>query len=395
MVGGPARLPGFLPGAIGDETLPGRPHIEKARTPAGTGALASRHGMATRATRIVYEQAKGIAEKVSRGKCARDQNASVPTRGGVFRKLEWRWMNAMPLTMDMGARPEAMADVPGVCELPLTRALVQYRDVHEVDIPGGRIQDIGLALVLDGKYATAAEVIDLGSASVKTLDLSHELVVLDWVYEPTLDYVNGLLRERAEAPHPGADALAPYCFQMALRLLERIGFGPLTRSTILRIGFRDICRDLDLHEGTSVRIVMAPGRITRAHLDYDSAAVVFRTSSTEPDPAMEAHLREAFPASRLWQVTPTVGEELVSYEARLSMPITLAESRATLGAVRAGLADLLSRFEPERFKAVEQQLGTFGVSETLARLRLREPRQRATPISAGADVPVASNTTVH
>ena len=351
--------------------------------------------MATRATRIVYEQAKGIAEKVSRAKCAPDRNASVPTRGGVCRKLEWRWMNAMPLTMDMGARPEAMADVPGVCELPLTRALVQYRDVHEVDIPGGRIQDIGLALVLDGKYATAAEVIDLGSASVKTLDLSQELVVLDWVYEPTLDYVNGLLRERAEAPHPGADALAPYCFQMALRLLERIGFGPLTRSTILRIGFRDICRDLDLHEGTSVRIVMAPGRITRAHLDYDSAAVVFRTSSTEPDPAMEAHLREAFPASRLWQVTPTVGEELVSYEARLSMPITLAESRATLGAVRGGLADLLSRFEPERFKAVEQQLGTFGVRETLARLRLRDPRQRATPISAGADVPVASNTTVH
>ena len=37
-------------------------------------------------------------------------------------------MHASP-TAD--ARPEAMGDVPGVCELPLTRAIVQYRDVRE------------------------------------------------------------------------------------------------------------------------------------------------------------------------------------------------------------------------------------------------------------------------
>ena len=47
------------------------------------------------------------------------------------------------------ARPEAMGDVPGICELPLTRAIVQYRDVHEMDAPGGRIEDIGLALVVE------------------------------------------------------------------------------------------------------------------------------------------------------------------------------------------------------------------------------------------------------
>ena len=84
-------------------------------------------------------------------------------------------------SLDTDRRPEAMADVPGVCELPLTRAVVQYRDVHEIDMDGGRIQDIGLALVLEGRYASASEVVDLGSADVKLLDLSSELVVLDWV----------------------------------------------------------------------------------------------------------------------------------------------------------------------------------------------------------------------
>ena len=68
-------------------------------------------------------------------------------------------------TLDTDRRPEAMADVPGVCELLLTRAVVQYRDAHEVEEDGGRIQDIGLALVLEGRYASAAEAVDLGLAA--------------------------------------------------------------------------------------------------------------------------------------------------------------------------------------------------------------------------------------
>ena len=95
--------------------------------------------------------------------------------------------------LDTERRPEAMADVPGVCELPLTRAVVQYRDVHEIDSDGGRIQDIGLALVLEGRYASAAEAVDLGSAQVKMLDLSSQLVVLDWIYDPTLEHVRQAL----------------------------------------------------------------------------------------------------------------------------------------------------------------------------------------------------------
>jgi hypothetical protein len=288
-------------------------------------------------------------------------------------------------------RPEAMADVPGVCELPLTRAVVQYRDVHEVDLPGGRIQDIGLALVLEGRYAATAEVIDLGSTDVKVLDLSSELVVLDWAYEPTVDHVNELLRARAAAPDGGSLDLSRYCFDMALRVLGRVGFGPLTRASLLRIGFRDICRDLDLHEGTSVRIQVGPSRITRAVLDYDANALVFRTSAIEPDIALEAAILDAFPRNEICRTTTATEGPEISYHVRLPFPVSLAEARRELAGIRRGLARLLARYEPERFKAVEQQLGTFGERETLAQITVRDAGIRSVSLRAH----ISPQVTVH
>lgn len=288
-------------------------------------------------------------------------------------------------------RPEAMADVPGACELPLTRAVVQYRDVHEVDLPGGRIQDIGLALVLEGRYAASAEVIDLGSADVRVLDLSSELVVLDWVYEPTLEHVSKLLRARAGSQDSMSSELNRYCFDMALRVLGRIGFGPLTRASLLRIGFRDICRDLDLHEGTSVRIQMASSRITRAILDYDANALVFRTSDIEPDVALEAAILDAFPQNDVLRTTTATQGPEISYHVRLPVPVSLAEVRGELGNIRRGLARLLARYEPERFKALEQQVGTFGARETLACLSVRDSGIR----SVSLRVHPSSRVTVH
>src|SRR5687767_3977680 len=132
----------------------------------------------------------------------------------------------MKQSVQLDPGPEAMSDVPGVCELPLTRALVQYRDVHEIDAAGGRIQDIGLALVLEGRYASSAEALDLGSADLKILDLSAELVVLDWAYEPTLDHARALLRDALLTGERGS--LERFSFRLALRVLERLGFGPLT-----------------------------------------------------------------------------------------------------------------------------------------------------------------------
>lgn len=278
--------------------------------------------------------------------------------------------------------PEAMGDVPGICELPLTRAVVQYRDVHEMDTPGGRIEDIGLALVVEGRFASSAEVLDLGSGRVKILDLSTELVVLDWVYEPTLDHVSSLLTQAASG---GDDAkLRTYGFRLGLRILERVGFGPLTRPSFLRIGFRDICRDLDLHEGTSIRIVMGPGRLTRVHLDYDACALVFRTAFQEPDAQLEHTLVTAFPGGEVRRLVPLRETDALDYQVRFPLPESLTEAREALTAIRRGVGALMARFEPSRFEAMDRVLETFGVRETLASLHVTEPRFRPVRISASA-----------
>lgn len=293
------------------------------------------------------------------------------------------------------SRPEAMADVPGVCEVPLSRAVVQYRGVHEADLPEGRIEDIGLALVLDGEFASASQVLDLGSAQVKQLDLSTELVVLDWVYAPTLQHVHHLLRVAADPSTQGNQArraLAPYCFDLALRVLLRTGFGPLSRPVLLRIGFRDICRDLDLHEGTSVRIAMGRGRLARARLDSDGNALFFTTAFRESDPVLEDALRAAFANRDLRRVLPSGGTEGLSYQVRFPLPLAFLEVRAQIREIRDGLAHLLARFEPHRYRALQEVLETFGARETLARLHLREPREQIQPL---AGPPHLGGTFVH
>lgn len=290
-------------------------------------------------------------------------------------------------------RPEAMADVPGVCEMPLTRAVVQYRDRHELDVDGGRIQDIGLGVVLEGRYASAADVLDLGSAQVKRLDLSSELVVLDWVYEPTMEHLSRLVSAaaRGTAPRESNEAreeLSRFTFRLALRLLERVGFGPLTRSSFLRIGFRDICRDLDLHEGTSVRIVAGPGRVVRAHLDYDGVALVFRSAGEREDPAFEAALIEAFPHADIRRTTSGASAS-AACQVRLPLPLNLEEARAALGGIRSGLAHLVARFEPDRYRSIEPLLSTFGSRETLAQIHVPGARTRyATIRRPGSSGPV-------
>ena len=288
-------------------------------------------------------------------------------------------------TTDM--RPEAMGDVPGVCELPLTRAVVQYRDLHEMDAPGGRIEDIGLALVVEGKYAATSEVVDLGSGKVKVLDLSTELVVLDWVYAPTVEHVSELIT--AVAATREEEALRTYGFRLGMRVLERVGFGPLTRPTFLRVGYRDICRDLDLHEGTSIRFVLGPGRLTRAHLDYDACALIFRTAFREPDAQLEHALAEAFPHAELRREEPVGHSDSIAYHVRLPLPTSLAEARTALARMRRGLATLMARFEPDRFALIENVMDTFGVRETLAGLHIHEPLSqvvRVPPPIAGSHV---------
>lgn len=273
----------------------------------------------------------------------------------------------MTSLLHLDARPEAMADVPGVCELPLTRAIVQYRDVHETEVAGGRIQDLGVGLVLEGRYAANADVIDLGSGDVKRLDLSRELVVLDWVYEPTLEHTASLVCDVAAGRGDGE--LERFSFQIALRALERVGFTPLTRPTFLRIGFRDICRDLDLHEGTSVRLQLGPRRVVRVHIDYEGNALLVRTPTAHADPTLEEALATAFPGGDLRRVVPPSLAQAGGYQLRLPLASSFAELREQVGELRAGMLRLISRFEPARIRDLDHLLGTFGARDTLARIR--------------------------
>ena len=269
------------------------------------------------------------------------------------------------------SRPEAMADVPGLCELPLTRAVVQYRDAHELNRSGGRIQDIGLAVVIEGRFASSVRAMDLGSAEVKYLNLASELVILDWVYDPTLEHIRALAaaaRNAAATAGLGPSGeLRRYCFDLALRVLDRRGFSHLTRPTLLRIGFRDLCKDLDLHESKVVRIVTGSGEVTRVHLDYDANALVFRPTSASLGRKMERAIREIFP--RLSIQRPPGGDSSGSpaWEVRFGVPVTFAELRASLLAMRRGLSHLFARFEPERFRSVDGLLATFGERATLDR----------------------------
>ncbi len=276
------------------------------------------------------------------------------------------------------SRPEAMADVPGICEIPLTRAVVQYRDAHELNRSGGRIQDIGLAVVVEGRFASSVRAIDLGSAEAKYLNLASELVILDWVYDPTLAHIRALAaagrevaataagRESAVAAAPGPSGeLRRYCFDLALRILDRRGFSPLTRPTLLRIGFRDLCKDLDLHESTVVRIVSGRGEVTRVHLDYDANALVFRSAGPSLGETMKAGIREVFPGLPIQRPADDDEGGSTAWLVRFGVPVTFGELRASLLAMRRGIHRLLVRFEPERFRSVEGMLETFGERATL------------------------------
>ena len=85
-------------------------------------------------------------------------------------------------------------------------------------------------MIVEGRYAASARAVDLGSAQVKYLDLTSELVILDWIYDATLSHIRAL--DAAGKSRGGTDggALRRYCFDLALRVLKRRGFSPLTQT---------------------------------------------------------------------------------------------------------------------------------------------------------------------
>ena len=71
----------------------------------------------------------------------------------------------------------------------------------------------------------------------------------------------------------------------------------------------------------------------------------------------------------------------ISYQVRFPLPLTFSEAQSQVREVREGLAHLLARFEPHRYRALQEVLETFGTRETLARLNLREPREQVQPLA--------------
>ena len=131
---------------------------------------------------------------------------------------------------------------------------------------------------------------------------------------------------------------------------------------------------------------MGRGLLARARLDSDGNALLFGTAFREPDEVLEDALRAAFPPRDLRRVLPSEGRQGLTYQVRFPLPLTFPEARAQVREIREGLAHLLARFEPHRYRALQEVLETFGTRETLGRLRLREPREQIQPLSASPHV---------
>ncbi len=264
-------------------------------------------------------------------------------------------------------------DVVGHADLALTRAIVQYR-AHQVV---GRVpehpSDIGVALVIEGQYAASASALDLGSVRVRELDLSGELVVLGWVDQDTVDQVVEALDSQGADP-ARRGRLGPLCFGLALRLLDELGFTPVTRASHLRIGFIDICRDLEGDGDGTIRIDAGREGVVRVAFDADQNLLAFAPSTTGGHPAFCGALKHAFAGLDVRRRTPHSASPW-RYQVRLPLPGSLVEARGVLERVRIGISRLIAHFESVRYRALREQLTTFGKRDTLSRLRtVTEPK---------------------
>ena len=261
-------------------------------------------------------------------------------------------------------RPEAMADVRGDAEYNLTRAVVAYQRRHLYwEHESGALDDVGLALVLDGSFPLASEVVDLGSGRVHTLDLSTQIVVVDWVTEKTHAHIRALrAREMiTERPWSGASALDDYCDTLMQEILRRAGYNALTRPVLLRIGFRDLVRDLDVNEEPQIRVKLDTGNVMIVQLDADDVSLSFSGLDNGERRALQLSLLEVFPGAVIEGTADTL-------QVRFPLPLTLAQVATLLERISRGLLFLYAHHEPERFHAISELLSIVGRRNSLRSL---------------------------
>jgi hypothetical protein len=275
----------------------------------------------------------------------------------------------------------------GRCEVPLRRAVVPYRDPEEAAFPGGRLRDLGLGLVLDDAQPSRMRVLDLGSGEVRHAGLGGPLVLLGWVFSRLHRELEGLV-EQGTPP----ELLARRTRPLALRILLETGFGPVTRALHLRMGFQDLCQDLDLHEGAAIRLSTPDAGPLRCHLDYEGSTLVVRTGRSQPVKELEEALAEAFPTRRILRVLQGEGRLTGEYQVDLPMSRSLSELRQEIRGLRRGFLHLLARFEPRRFQALKEAAQAFGERDSLAVLEgvpFPSPLRSGEWLGTPADLPGA------
>lgn len=282
----------------------------------------------------------------------------------------------MAATMNMGRRPEALADVPGASKMEFTGAVIRLEGAVSSEPQRDSSLGLGLGVVLDGQRASRASVLDLGDGRVREVDLTREVVVLDWVYHTTLSHLDGLLEG-------GGDGGRRYASQVATEVLKRLGYTSLTRPVFLRMGFLDICQDLDPHEAAGVRIRHPAGEVIRVELDSHDCCLRVEVPEPHVNDVAEA-LAAALPLRECQRATGTAQGGAILLRIRFPLPLNLQEARGLMDELRDGMQRLVQRLEPERARAIQVSVSAFGVRESLARF-LRSGESASQGPGAGRD----------
>ncbi|TVR64953.1 MAG: hypothetical protein EA422_05280 [Gemmatimonadales bacterium] len=258
----------------------------------------------------------------------------------------------------------------GACEISLERAILRYRPPTRVHGAEGQGEDLGLGVVLAASAGGGGRILDLGSGRVNSFSPDGPVVLLGWVLASAVERIKANLEGNPQA-------IRRMGFAMAMKVLDRTGFGALTRPLFLRLGFRDVVQDVDPHEGASVRIQVTGQGVVTLHMDVDSAAVVVRAPWPHRYPALEEALASAFPSEGDSPVETELGSLSRSveisgrqtYRLDLPFPESVRESRLLLRRIRAGIMGLVAVFEPERHAAIAERVEVFGARDSLRQVR--------------------------